>query len=183
MQNILYLIDSVLSYKSLSSSQLYYTLSISMNFAPKNYSQAIKFGVWREEMATEIKALEANYIWTLVNLPPDKASIRCKWVYKIKYKAHGTIERYKARLVAKGYTQTEGIDFFDTFSLVVKMTTITTLLALAAIHGWQLQQIDVNNAFLHGDLHEELYMILPLGFQTFNHHQVCRLQKSLYGLK
>ena len=116
-------------------------------------------------MQFELAALKANNTWFLTPLPPRKQAIGCRWVYKIKCKSDGSLERYKARLVAKGYTQLEGIDYHDTFPPTTKMATICCLLALAAAQNWSLHQLDVHNAFLHGDLSEEIYMSLPHGFQ------------------
>lgn len=123
-------------------------------------------------MREEILALEMNKTWVVTNLPKGKVPIGCKWVFKTKYRADGSIERHKARLVAKGYTQVEGVDYLDTFSPVAKMTTIRVLLSLSSTLGWELQQLDVNNAFLHGDLNEEVYMSLPPGFDSSAQGQV-----------
>ena len=123
-------------------------------------------------MKFEVDALERNGTWILVDLSENVKPIGNKWVYKVKYRADGSIKRYKARLVAKGYNQVEGLDFFDTFSPVAKLTTVKTLLAIASAHSWHLHQLDVNNAFLHGDLHEDVYMVIPQGVQCSKSNQV-----------
>ncbi|KAI3776447.1 hypothetical protein L1987_46232 [Smallanthus sonchifolius] len=151
---------------------------------PKTFKQAAQDPKWQEAMKNEIHALEQNNTWSLQELPAGKKPIDSKWIYKIKYKPNGEIERYKARLVAKGFTQMEGIDYHDTFAPVAKLVTVRTLLALAVKRNWHIHQLDVNNAFLHGDLEEEVYMKIPPGFTNGeNETWVCRLQKSLYGLK
>lgn len=180
---VLYPLSSVLSYKSFSSTHLKYIHAMTSAVEPQTYHEAIKSKDWVIAMQHEITALESNNTWELVDLPKDKHVIGCRWVYKIKHRADGTIERHKARLVAKGFTQLEGVDFLDTFSPVAKLTTVRLLLALAATNNWFLKQLDVSNAFLHGDLHEEVYMKLPPGYLSHNNNKVCRLKKIIVWFK
>lgn len=120
-------------------------------------------------MEKEIKALKQNETWELVSRPTRVQPISCKWVYKMKTRPDGSVERYKARLVARGFSQKYGLDYDKTFSPVAKITTVRVLLALAASKSWRLWQMDVKNAFLHGELDREIYMEQPGGFESKAH--------------
>ena len=110
--------------------------------------------------------------------------ISCKWLYKIKRRTNGTIERLNARLVARGFSQQYGLDYDKTFSPVAKLTSVRVVLTVAANKEWILWQMDVKKAFLHGELDQEIYMDQPMGFQNQSHpNYVCKLRKALYGLK
>ena len=133
-------------------------------------------------MQKELQALNDNNTWDLVPLPSGKKSIGSKWVYKVKLRSDGSLERYRAKLVAKGFHQKHGIDFQETFSSVVRFTTVRCLIALAVSRHWPLFQLDFNNNFLHSDLYEDVYMQIPNGLNC-PPHLVCKIKKSLYGLK
>ncbi|GJU39567.1 ribonuclease H-like domain-containing protein [Tanacetum coccineum] len=130
-----------------------------------------------------MEALHRNNTWVLADLPVGRKAIGSKWIFKINYKASSEIHRYKARLVAQGFGQRKGIDYEETFSLVVEMVIVRCLIGIAVSKNWPLFQLDVNNAFLYGDLDEEVYMTLPPGYYDKNKTKVCKLVKSLYGPK
>jgi histone deacetylase 1/2 len=139
---------------------------------------------WKEAMQDEYNALLRNGTWHLVPVKQGMNIICSKWVFKIKRKADGSIDKYKARLVAKGYKQHYGIDYEDTFSLVVKIATIRLVLSIVVSRGWCLRQLDVQTAFLRGVLEEEVYMSQPPGFEDPSKASlVCRLDKTIDGLK
>ena len=151
---------------------------------PKSVSEAQTHPGWQQAMIEEMTALHANNTWELVPLPSGKSIVGCRWVYTVKVGPDGKIDRLKARLVAKGYTQVFGLDYGDTFSSVAKIASIRLLISLAAMRHWSIYQLDIKNAFLHGELTEEVYMEQPPGFVAQGESGlVCRLRKSLYGLK
>ncbi|KAG8503700.1 hypothetical protein CXB51_001699 [Gossypium anomalum] len=152
---------------------------------PADIHEAMRHEFWKAAVHNEFQALLHNNTWSLYSLPINRRAIGYKWILKVKKKADGTVERYKARLVAKGFSQHARLDFRDTFSPVVRVVTIRTILAISVMKGWSLRQIDVNNAFLNGELIEEIYMDQPPGFEVSGHNAhklVCRLNKALYGL-
>ena len=151
---------------------------------PTTFHEASQDVRWCRAMQEELAALEKNGTWELTSLPEGKKALDSKWVYKVKFKPNGEVERYKARLVARGDRQVKGKDYKATFSPVAKFATVRTMIALATKRGWKLHQLDINNAFLHGHLEEEVYLKIPTGYTTpHTPGQVCRLKKSLYGLK
>ncbi|KAJ4715914.1 Retrovirus-related Pol polyprotein from transposon TNT 1-94 [Melia azedarach] len=151
---------------------------------PETFEEAVQHKEWRNTMEEEILALKQNETWDLVPKSQEIKPISCKWVYKIKRRPDGSVERYKARLVARGFSQQYGLDYDETFSPVAKITTVRVLIALAASKSWKLWQMDVKNAFLHGELDREIYMEQPKGFECKERsHYVCKLKKALYGLK
>jgi hypothetical protein len=139
---------------------------------------------WKEAVCSEMDSILSNETWELIDRPYGCKHVGCKWVFKKKLRPDGTIDKYKARLVAKDYTQKEGEDFFDTYSPVIRLTTIRVLLSLAASHGLLVHQIDVKTTFLNRELEEKIYMTRPDGFVVKGQEdKVCKLIKSLYGLK
>ncbi|KAL9262013.1 Retrovirus-related Pol polyprotein from transposon RE1-like protein [Drosera capensis] len=133
-------------------------------------------------MNEELHFLSKTRTWDRFHLSVEKSLVGCKWVYKIKTRSDGSVERYKTRLVARGFTQEYDIDYKETFAPVTRITSVRSLLAVATVRHWDLFQMDVKNAFLNGDLFEELYMKPP---PSYDHppNKVCQLQKALYGLK
>ncbi|KAL0381400.1 UNVERIFIED_CONTAM: Retrovirus-related Pol polyprotein from transposon RE2 [Sesamum angustifolium] len=151
-----------------SPAHMLFLAQVNVIHEPRTFAEANKHPQWRAAMDKELEALENNSTWDLTTLPTGKRAIG---------------SRYKARFVAKGYTQVEGVDFFDSFSPVAKTVTVRLFIAIASAYRWPLLQLDVNNAFLHSHLDEEVYMVLPEGYDKAYRGLVCRLKRSLYGLK
>ncbi len=161
-----------------------YMVRVIQKVEPTCFEQAVGNTKWDNAMDEEMATLDVNATWELVVLPKDKKTIKCKWVYKVKHNAYGSMNVYKARLVAKGYAQTYGIHYEETCSPIAKMTTVRIIIVVVAAKGWSLHQMNVKNVILHGDLQEEVYMEQPPGYVDQTHpNLVCRLKKALYDLK
>jgi len=154
---------------------------------PKTYQEVVRSinaTFWKEAIKSEIESLQSNKTWELTDLPKHCRPISSKWIFKKKLRSDGTIDKYKARVVVRGFDQKEGIDYFDTYSPVTKISTIRTLIALATIFDLVVHQMDVKTAFLNGNIEEEIYMTQPEGCVVPGQEsKVCRLRKFLYGLK
>lgn len=152
---------------------------------PETFKEAMEspdYEKWQEAMKSEIRSLKDNQTWDLVELPKGRKALPCKWVFKLKMNPDGSVERYKARMVIKGYSQIPGVDYDRTFSPVVRLSTVRSLLAAATRENLKLTQFDVTTAFLNGEVKEELYMKQPEGYRDGT-KRVCKLKRSLYGLK
>lgn len=152
---------------------------------PKSYEEACNradSSEWKKAMEDEVESHKKNESWEYCNLPPGKHAIKSRWTFRIKHRSDGEIDKYKARLVAKGCSQKYGIDYEETFSPTVRHSSIRFLLSLAAKYKLKIHQMDVETAFLHPELNEDIYMELPNNEEYFP-QRYCKLKKSIYGLK
>uniref|UniRef100_A0A2N9H2N5 Uncharacterized protein n=1 Tax=Fagus sylvatica TaxID=28930 RepID=A0A2N9H2N5_FAGSY len=174
-------ISNCVFFDHLSPSFKAFSLSLSSLVVPKSYREALSHPGWCKAMEEEMHALKLNHTWDLIPKPTGTSIVGCHWVFTVKQNPDGTVDHLKARLVAKGFTQTYGLDYTETFSPVAKLNSIRIIISLATNLDWPLQ-LDVKNAFLHGDLTETVYMTQPPGFESKG-ECVCHLKKSIYGLK
>jgi len=144
-------------------------------------NQALRDPRWRNACTDEFNAVTRNHTYDLVPPVPGQNVIDTKWIFTLKYLPNGNIDRYKARLVARGFNQKYGLDYAETFSPVIKSTTVRLVLEQAVRHDWCIRQLDVNNAFLQGTVQDEVYVSQPPGFVDQDRpHHVCRLRKAFY---
>lgn len=160
------------------------SIALIVSSDPTSFEDAVKSSKWRLAMDEEIKSIEKNQTWQLVELPIGAKKIGVKWVYKTKLNELGEVDKYKARLVVKGYSQQHGIDYTEVYAPVARMDTVRMIIAFAAQRGWNLYQLDVKSAFLQGELKEDVFVEQPRGYEKKgSEHMVYKLQKALYGLK
>lgn len=155
-------------------------ISSTPDIEPKYFAQAVKYSYWQQAMKLEHDAFMRNKIWSLFLCPTNVNLVGCKWIFRIMICSNGKIKRHKARLVAQGFSQEADVDYFDTFTPVIKQTTIRFVLSIVISNGWCIRQLDINNMFLHGDLKEEVYIKQPKGFKDPSYPtHVYRLHKFL----
>ena len=159
----------------------HYFFALATLYKPHTYHETHTDPLWQQVMNKELDTLYKNHTWDMIDLPPAQSVVGCRWVYKIKTKADGSVEQYKARLVAKGFTQEYGIDYEETFAHVARLTSVRCLIVVAVVRRWPLYQMDVKNDFLNDDLQEEVYIQPPPSY-PHSGSQVCRLRRALYGL-
>ncbi|GJZ91795.1 retrotransposon protein, putative, ty1-copia subclass [Tanacetum coccineum] len=154
---------------------------------PTNYKVAMldpESNKWLDAMNAEMQSTKDNKVWRLVDLPLNGKTVGSKWLFKKKTDMDGNVHTYKDRLVAKSFTQTYEVDYEETLSHVANIRAIRILIAIAAFYDYEIWQMDVKTTFLNGYLDEDIYMVQPEGFIDPKHHRkVCKLQRSIYGLK
>ena len=179
-----HLISSFVSYNHLSSSSCSFIASLDCISLPNTVREDLSHPSWLSVMAYEIQALDDNGTWDLVPLPTGKKATGCRWVFAVKFNHDGLVARLKAPLVAKGYAQTYEVNYSYSFSFVAKLTYVRLFISLVASYDWDLHQLDIKDVFLHGDFQEKVYMEQPPRFVAQGEiRKVCRLRKSMYGLK
>ena len=179
--------STVANFALIAHSKASHSTNGSVESDPTTYKAAVNSSqvqLWRAAMDSEMASLDKAGTFTLVPLPAHRSAIGCKWVFKTKRGADGAVTKHKARLVAKGFLQRYGVDYDETYAPVARFPSIRVILALTAHHDWELHQMDVKSAYLNGDLEEDIYMAQPEGYAApGQEHLVCKLNKSLYGLK
>ncbi|KAL0641354.1 hypothetical protein Bca4012_102580 [Brassica carinata] len=176
--------QAVCSFAEYPEEHMVFMCNLDENEIPRSYEEAMKHKGWRDSVGDERDAMIRNDTWYESELPKGKKAVSSRWIFTIKYLANGEIDRRKTRLVARGFTQTYGEDYIDTFAPVAKLHTIRIVLSIATNLEWDLWQMDVKNAFLQGELEDEVYMHPPPGLEHLvKPGNVLRLKKAIYGLK
>ncbi|KAH9678975.1 retrovirus-related pol polyprotein from transposon RE1 [Citrus sinensis] len=173
-------IGNFVTYNSLSPAYRAFITSFDSVQILRAIYEALKHLGWQKAVHDEVTVLEKNRTWLIIDLPTRKRLVGCKWIFTTKHKVDESIERLKARLVAKGFTQSYGIDYQETFASVAKLNTIQVLLSLIANFNWSLHQLDIKNAFLNGDLEEEVYMEVPPGIESSHTKSKCQSDHTLF---
>ncbi|KAL0641314.1 hypothetical protein Bca4012_102595 [Brassica carinata] len=176
--------QAVCSFAEFPEEHYAFMISLDESYVPRTYEEAMLDKEWKESVGAEAGAMIKNDTWYESELPKGKKAVSSRWIFTIKYLANGQIDRKKTRLVARGFTQTYGEDYIDTFAPVAKLHTVRIVLSIATNLEWDLWQMDVKNAFLQGELEDEVYMLPPPGLEHLvKPGNVLRLKKAIYGLK